>query len=98
MLDDFHPAITEIENLSSLSADECCLVKSRGATGADLRSMNDNLIGMSDLGESFDFRLLRVGDARFGVFDPFLNLLKIVINGTDAHLVQSKDVLAVNEH
>jgi hypothetical protein len=36
--------------------------------------------------------------AAFGVFDPSLKLLKVAEDGTDAHLVKSEDIAAVDQH
>jgi hypothetical protein len=49
-------------------------------------------------GELVNFCLLQASHAVFSVFNSLLNLLKVTEDGTDAHLVKSKDVLAVNQH
>ncbi|MDT4955083.1 MAG: hypothetical protein QOJ02_3221 [Acidobacteriota bacterium] len=41
---------------------------------------------------------MRASDANFGIFDSLFYLLKVAEDGPYAHLVKSKDVIAINYH
>ena len=49
-------------------------------------------------GELINLGLLRACDTCLGVFNPFLDLLKVTEDSARAHLVKSKDVVAINDH
>jgi len=64
-----------------------------------LRLPQERALGRGEFfGESRSLHVVGAGGTCLGVFDSLLDLLKVAKDGTDAHLVKSKDVVAVNQH